>query len=93
MLQVAISITMMSEWVCWCLKSPASQVFAQLFVQAQIKESIKAQHPGVCEGNSHMTSEFLAQMASNVENGSIFLCHHAVCTVNIPQRMYVVYNF
>ena len=35
-------ITVMSQWARWRLKSPASRLFAQSFVQAQIKENIKA---------------------------------------------------
>ena len=35
-------ITMTSQWVWWRLKWPASRLFAQSFVQAQIKENIKA---------------------------------------------------
>ena len=31
-----------SYWVWWCLKSPASQLFTQPFIQRQIKENIKA---------------------------------------------------
>ena len=31
---------------------------------------------GLCERNSPVTVEFLAQMASNVENVSIWWCHH-----------------
>ena len=34
--------TVKSLWVRWRLKSPASPLFAQLLVQAQIKENIKA---------------------------------------------------
>ena len=34
-------ITMTSQWARWRLKSPASRVFAQPFIQAQIKENIK----------------------------------------------------
>ena len=34
--------TIMSKWARWRLKSPASALFAQLLVQAQIKENIKA---------------------------------------------------
>ena len=33
-----------SWWGRWCLKSPASRLFTQPFVQAQIKEYIKAPH-------------------------------------------------
>ena len=35
-------ITMTSQWEWWRLKSPASRVFSQPFLQAQIKENIKA---------------------------------------------------
>ena len=36
------SITMKSQWVGWRLKSPASPLFTQPFIRAQIKENIKA---------------------------------------------------
>ena len=42
-------------------------------VQAQFKESIKAQRHWPCEGNSPVNS----QRASNAENVSIWWCHHA----------------
>ena len=35
------SITMTSWWARWRLKSPASRLFTQPFIQAQIKENIK----------------------------------------------------
>ena len=35
-------ITMTSLWARWHLKTPASRLFAQTFVQAQIKENIKS---------------------------------------------------
>ena len=38
----SICFTMTSQWARWRLKSPASRLFAQRFIQAQIKESIKA---------------------------------------------------
>ena len=34
-------ISMTSKWARWRLKSPASRVFIQTFVQAQVKENIK----------------------------------------------------
>ena len=34
--------TMTSQWARWNLKSPASPVFSQPFIRAQIKENIKA---------------------------------------------------
>ena len=36
-------ITVTSWWAWWRLKSPASRLFTQPFIQAQIKENIKAQ--------------------------------------------------
>ena len=35
-------ITMTSQWARWRLKSPASRLFTQPFIQTQIKENIKA---------------------------------------------------
>ena len=35
-------ITMTSQWVPWRLKSTASRLFTQPFIQAQIKENLKA---------------------------------------------------
>ena len=37
-------ITIASKWAQWRLKSPASPLFTQLFIQPQIKENIKALH-------------------------------------------------
>ena len=47
-----------SQWVRWRLKSPASRLFAQLFVQAQITEIIIA---GLCEGEPPVTGGFPSQ--------------------------------
>ena len=53
------------------LKSPASRLlFTQPFIQAQIKENIKAPR------NSPVTGEFPAQRASNAKNVSILCRHH-----------------
>ena len=38
--------------VRWSLKSPASPVFTQPFIRAQIKENIKAPRHRLCAGNS-----------------------------------------
>ena len=60
-------ITMTSTWTRWRLKSPASRVFTQSFIQAQIKENIKApRHWPLC-WESPGTGEFPAQIASNAE--------------------------
>ena len=58
------------------LKSPASRLFTQPFIQAQIKENIKLRVTGLCVGNSPVTGEFPTQMASNAENVSIWWRHH-----------------
>ena len=63
-------------WAPWRLKSPASRLFAQPFVQAQINENIKAPCHWPLWGNSPVTCEFHAQMASNAENVSIWWRHH-----------------
>ena len=61
---------MTSEWARWRLKSPASRLFTQPFIRAQIKVNIKApRHWPLCGGP--VTGEFPAQMASNAENVSI----------------------
>ena len=58
------------------LKSPASRLFTQSFIQTQIKENIKAPHHWPLCGNSPGPGEFLAQMASYAENFSIWWPHH-----------------
>ena len=64
-------ITVTSKWVRWRLKSP--------FIQAKLKENINApRHWPLCAGNSPVTGEFPAQMASNAENVSTQWRHH-VC--------------
>ena len=69
-------ITVTSSWARWRLKSPASPLFTQPFIQAQIKETLKRSVTGLCMGNSPLTGEFPAQMASNAENVSILWRHH-----------------
>ena len=44
----------------------------------QIKEKIKVPRHWPLWGNSPVTGEFPAQMASNAENGSIWWCHHGL---------------
>ena len=65
------------------LKSIASRLFTQPFIQAEIKENIKAPRNWPLCGEFTGTGEFPAQMASNVENVSIWWRHHVY--VNIFQ--------
>ena len=49
-LNARLCITMTSKWARWRLKSPASRLFTQPFIQAQIKENIKApRHRPLCD--------------------------------------------
>ena len=68
-------ITVTPKRAGWHLKSPASRVFPQPFVQSQIKKTSKLRVTDLCEGNSPLTGEFPAQVASNVENLSIWWRH------------------
>ena len=54
------------------LKSPASLLFTQSYIQTQIKENIKAPRHWPLWG------EFTAQMASNADNVSIWWRHHVI---------------
>ena len=65
------SIAVTSWWARWRLKSPASRLFAQPFVQVQLEENIKAPRLWPLWG------EFVSQMASNAENVSIWWRHRA----------------
>ena len=72
----SFTITMTSQWPRRRLKSPASRLFTQPFIQTQIKENIKApRHWPLC-GEFTGTGEFPAQRASNAENASIWWRHH-----------------
>ena len=54
----------------WRLKSPASPLFTQPFIQVQIKENTKAPRHWHLWGISPANAEFPAQMTSNMENVS-----------------------
>ena len=64
---IANTITLAVQWSRWRLKSPVSRLFAQPFVQAEIKENIKAPRHWSLWGNSRVIGEFPAQSASNAE--------------------------
>ena len=67
------------------LKSPASRLFTQPFIQAEIKENSKALRNWLLCGEFTGTGEFPAQMASNAENVSIWWRHH------VPRRKPKIY--
>ena len=73
---ILFRITVTSLWGYWRFKYPAYPLFADLSVQAQVKEISKLCATGLCEGNSPVTGEFPAQRASNAENVSIRWRHH-----------------
>ena len=77
---------MTSEWARYRLKSPASRLFIQPFIQTQIKENIKApRHWPLC-GEFTGTGEFPAQRASYAENVSIWWRHHETKTIQVCWR-------
>ena len=53
------------------LKSPASRLFTQPFIQAQIKQTSELRVTGLCAGNSPLTGEFPAQRVNIAENAPI----------------------
>ena len=88
---------MTSWWARWRLKSPASRLFTQPFVQAQVKENIKAPRHRPLWGNSPVTGEFPAQRASNAEKASFddVIMNAIVCpsvsTRSHPLRMFHIH--
>ena len=71
-----IHITVTSQWAQRCLKSRASPWFAQLLVQAQIEEHIKAQLHWPLWGEFTGDRWIPPQKASNEENVSIWWHHN-----------------
>ena len=67
---------MASYWAPWRLKSPASRLFTQPFIQGRSKKTSKLRITGLCAWNSPVTGEFPTQMVSNTENVSIWWRHH-----------------
>ena len=57
------------------IESPASPLSTQPFIQKQKISKLRV--TGLCAGNSPVTSELSAQMASSAENVPIWLRHHA----------------
>ena len=83
------------ECICvalrWRLKSPASRLFTQSFIQTQIKENVKApRHWPFC-GEFTGTGEFPAQRASYAEHVSIWSRHHVLTILwTFPAVLFVL---
>ena len=61
--------------------------FLNRLFKRRSKKTSKFRVTGLCAGNSPGTGEFLAQMASNAENVSIWWRHHALAWINAdPDR-------
>ena len=58
------------------LKSPASRLFTQPFIQAQSKKTSKLLLTGLCDVYSPVSGEFPAQRATNAEKVAIWWRHH-----------------
>ena len=75
-----------AQWSRWRLKSPASRLFTQSFIQTQMTENIKApRHWPLCWEFTG-TGEFPAQKASNAENVSIWWPHHVCIFLCVPWK-------
>ena len=86
-------ITLTSKLPRWRLKSPASRLFTQSFIQTQIKENIKApRHWPLC-GEFTGNGEFPAQRANYAENVSIWWRHHDLCCSRLStQRLLMLHG-
>ena len=74
---------MTSWWARWPLKSLASRLFTQRFIQAQIKENIKAPRHWPFWGEFTGDQWILRTEASNAENVSIWWRHHVATIVDL----------
>ena len=88
-------ITVTLWWAWLRLKSPASRLFTQPLIQAQIKENIKAPRHWPLYGEFTGTGEFPTQRASNAENVSIWWRHHVVSNGQIvnTSTQHVIHNW
>ena len=76
-------ITLTSQWPRWRLKSPASRLFTQSLIRAQIKENIKApRHWPLCgeftgkQESNFFRNKFNALWAQVIYSVSIQWCHN-----------------
>ena len=62
-------------------------VYSTVYSGTDKKKTLKLRITGLCQGISPGTGEFSAQMASNVENISIWWCHHVEEIGHIINRL------
>ena len=69
------------------MNAMASQITSLTIVHSSVysKKTSKLRVTGLCVGNSPMTGEFPAQMASNASNVSIWWRHHYVDLITYPR--------
>ena len=73
-------ITMMSKWARWRFKSPASRLFTQPFIRAQINENIKApRHWPLCW---EFTGDQLIPRTNGQLHGKCFHWMTSTCSHN-----------
>ena len=84
-------VTLASWYPLWRLKSPASRLLIQSFIQTQIKENIKAPRHWPLWGEFTGTGEFSAQRASYAENVSIWWRHHD--TLQLYHKGHPIHEF
>ena len=68
-------------------------VYSTIYSRRRSKKTSKLHVTGLCAGNSPMTGEFPAQMASNMENISIWWRHHAQSVPPVVRKQSVKWPF
>ena len=76
-------ITVTSWWARWRQNHQPRHCLLNRLSKRRSKKTSKLRVIGLCVGNSPVTGEFPAQMASNAENDSIWWRHH-VLTLTAP---------
>ena len=96
-----VSIIVTSYWARWLFQSPASWLFTQPFIQAQItsQKTSKLRVTGLCEGNSPVTSDPPPPppaWTSNAEDVSYWWRHHVKTFHEFPlwnKDLYHISNY
>ena len=81
------NITVTSQWALRRPKSPGSRLFVQPFVQAHIKENIKASRHWPLQVETTGDPWFPSQRARDTENFSFWWRHHEYCRINMILTM------